>query len=117
MTDPHAYPSADLAQVVAHSADAADLHATVPALLLELQTELGALCATATGATERGRRPFRPPADWASRLGTLAYGIYLLADQSNVDLAGEVRSVALATARNAEVAKNRDQSGWPFEAH
>jgi hypothetical protein len=115
VTDPLDRPAPDLAQVVAHSADAAELHATVPALLLELQTELGALCATATAATERGRRPFRPPADWAARLGTLAYGIYLLADQSSVDLGGEVRAVALATARNAELAKNQQQSGWPFE--
>jgi hypothetical protein len=105
----------DLAQVVAQSADTADLHASVPALLLELQTQLGALAATATGATERGRRPFRPPGDWASRLGSLAYGVYLLADQSGVDLATEVRGVALATGRNAELAKQRDQAGWPFE--
>jgi hypothetical protein len=105
-----------LAQVVAQSADTAGLHATVPALLLELQTELGALAATATAVTERGRRPFRPSPDWASRLGTLAYGIYLLADQSSVDLDAELRAVALATARNAELAQQRDQAGWPFEA-
>ena len=116
MTDPSERPAPELAQVVAQSADTAGLHATVPALLLELQTELGALCATATAATERGRRPFRPPVDWASRLGALAYGIYLLADQSSVDLAAEVRTVALATARNAEVARNQQQTGWPFEA-
>jgi hypothetical protein len=106
----------DLAQVVAQSADTADLHATVPALLLELQTQLGALCATATAATERGRRPFRPPVDWAARLGTLAYGIYLLADQSSVDLGREVRAVAVATARTAEAAQRSAQTGWPFEA-
>jgi hypothetical protein len=116
VTDPANASAPDLPQVVAHSADIADLHATVPALLLELQTELGVLAATATAATERGRRPFRPPADWAARLGTLAYGVYLLADQSGVDLGVEVRAVALATARNAELAKQREQAGWPFEA-
>ncbi len=102
--------------MVAQSADTADLHATVPALLLELQTQLGALAATASAATERGRRPFRPTPDWASRLGLLAYGIYLLADQSSVDLGAEVRTVALATARDAELARQRDQAGWPFES-
>jgi len=105
----------DLAQVVAQSADTAGLHATVPALLLELQTQLGTLAATATAATERGRRPFRPPLDWAARLGSLAYGVYLLADQSGVDLAAEVRGVAAATARNAELSRQQDQAGWPFE--
>ncbi len=103
----------DLAAIVAQSADSADLHATVPALLLELQTELGAIAATATAATERGRRPFRPPVDWAARLGTLAYGVYLLADQSGVDLAAEVQRVAGATTRTA--AARQEQAGWPFE--
>lgn len=108
-------PSAeDVAPLVAQSADSADLHATVPALLLELQTQLGAVSATATMATERGRRPFRPPPDWGGRLGVLAYGIYLLADQSGVDLGAEIRAVAAATARNAAAAAKRDQSGWPF---
>ena len=49
-------------------------------------------------------------------MGTLAYGIYLLADQSSVDLGAEVRAVAWATARNAEAAKQQEQSGWPFDA-
>ncbi len=106
----------DLAQIVAQSADTAGLHATVPALLLELQTELGAVAATATAATERGRRPFRPPADWPARLGSLAYGIYLLADQSGIDLAAEIRAVAATTARSAEIAQQQDQAGWPFDA-
>ncbi len=102
----------DLAQVVAQSADAADLHATAPALLLELQTQLGALAATATAATERGRRPFRPTPDWNRRLGMLAYGVYLLADQSGANLDQEVRVVAEATRNNAQ--QRRSDQGWPF---
>jgi hypothetical protein len=98
--------------VVAESADAADLHATAPALLLELQTELGALAATATSATERGRRPFRPPADWNRRLGMLAYGVYLLADQTGADIEAEVLAVAQAT--KATAASRRPDGEWPF---
>lgn len=103
-----------LAPIVARSADAADLHATVPALLLELLTELGALAATATAATERGRGPFRPPPDWAGRLGNLAFGVYLLADQTGIDLAAEVRAVAEATQRTATAAQRGNETGWPF---
>ena len=103
----------DLAQLVAQSADAAGLHATAPALLLELQTELGALAATATAATERGRRPFRPSPDWNRRLGMLGYGIYLLADQSGVDLTAEIQAVAEATRRNAASQRSTDGE-WPF---
>ncbi len=102
----------DLARLVAESADAADLHATAPALLLELQTELGALAATATAVTERGRRPFRPPADWNRRLGLLAYGIYLLADQTGADIETELRAVAEAT--QASAASRRTDGEWPF---
>jgi hypothetical protein len=107
----------DLAQTVAQSADSAGLHATVPALLIELQTELGALAASATAATERGRRPFRPPPEWASRLAGLAYGVYLLADQSGVDLESEIRSVATATERSAASRRMDAPPDWPFSAH
>ena len=103
----------DLAQVVAQSADTANLHATAPALLLELQTQLGALAATATAATERGRRPFRPTPDWNQHLGLLAYGIYLLADQSGADLDREVRAVAEAT-NNRAASERRGIESWPF---
>jgi hypothetical protein len=102
----------ELGRLVAESADAADLHATAPALLLELQTELGALAATATAATERGRRPFRPPADWNRRLGMLAYGVYLLADQTGADIEAEVQAVAQAT--KATAANRRPDGEWPF---
>jgi hypothetical protein len=105
----------DLGQRVAASADIADLHATVPTLLLELQTMLGNLTATVTHATGRGRRPFRPEPDWAQRIGEFAYGVYLLADQTGVDVAQAVE----LTARNLESQGRRtkaDQHGWPFEA-
>jgi hypothetical protein len=103
----------DVQTIVAQSADAAGLHATAPALLLELQTQLGYLCATATGATERGRRPFRPPADWSARLGQLAYGVYLLADQTGVQVDTETIAAAHAVQRQAAAASA--DSGWPFE--
>ena len=76
----------ELTQAVARSADAAELHAPVPTLLLELQSLLGTLSATVAAETNRGRKPFRPGGDWAQRLGELAYGVYLLADQTGVDL-------------------------------
>ena len=104
----------DVQQLVAQSSDAAGLHATAPALLLELQTQLGILAATATRATERGRRPFRPAGDWAGRLGELAYGIYLLADQTGVDIDAEITTVALLQQRRAEQNAAAAQADWPF---
>jgi hypothetical protein len=103
----------EIQQLVAHSADVAGLHATAPALLLELQTQLGILAATASRATERGRRPFRPTGDWAGRLGELAYGIYLLADQTGVDVGSEVARVAVLQQRRAEQ-NTAAQADWPF---
>lgn len=103
----------DLAAIVARSADAADLHANVPALLLELQTLLGTLTASVTAATERGRRPFRPDATWSSRLGDLAYGVYLLADQTGVDVPSAV--TATASHLHAQAASRRGDTGsMPF---
>ncbi len=104
----------ELQERVAHSADVADLHATVPTLLLELQSLLGTLTATVTSGTERGRRPFRPAADWAPRLGELAYGVFLLADQTGVDVGAAVE----VTATHLELRGAREQSStdneWPF---
>jgi hypothetical protein len=105
----------DLQETVARSADAADLHATAPTLLLELQTLLGALAASATTGTERGRRPFRPPGDWSQRLGELAFGVYLLADQTGVELEQHVQETARVTTVQGERAKAADQQGWPFD--
>jgi peptidoglycan/LPS O-acetylase OafA/YrhL len=107
--------SANLQQLVATTADTAELHAPAPTLLLELQTLLGALSATVTAATERGRRPFRPGTDWSPRLGELAYGVYLLADQTGVDLDEAVNRTAQHLELRGQQAKAQSESGWPFE--
>jgi hypothetical protein len=98
----------DLSQVVARSADAAELHAPVPTLLLELQTLLGTLAATVAAETSRGRKPFRPGPDWPSRLGELAYGVYLLADQTGVDVAMMIGATADRVVSNAQRASQND---------
>ena len=107
--------SDDVAQVVAQSADAADLHAPVPTLLLELQNLLGSLSATVTAVTERGRRPFRPGPDWPARLGELAFGVYLLADQTGVDLEQVVTSTAANLHARAQQTRATKETGWPFD--
>jgi hypothetical protein len=84
----------DLHQVVNASADAADLHAPVPTLLLELQTLLGNLSASVSRATNRGRGPFRPTNEWTTQVGELAFLVYVLADQSGIDLNSVVPVVA-----------------------
>jgi hypothetical protein len=103
----------DLTEVVTRTADAAELHAPVPTLLLELQAVLGTLTAAVAAATNRGRRPFRPTPDWSARLGELAYGVYLLADQSGVDLAAAVRTTAAGVRRRP--AEPEQAADWPFE--
>jgi hypothetical protein len=105
-----------LQQAVAASADAADMHATVPTLLLELQTLLGSLTATVNAGTDRGRRPYRPGPDWTSRLGDLAYGVYLLADQTGVEVDRAVRQTA-SNLHSRSSTRHGDDAGWPFEAH
>jgi hypothetical protein len=105
----------DLQEAVARSADTADLHAPVPTLLLELQTLLGTLTATATVQTERGRVPFRPTPDWGPRLGELAYGVFLLADQTAVSVEDVLLATAQRLAVQGERAKAADEQGWPFE--
>jgi hypothetical protein len=108
----------DLPSVVARSADLAGLHAPAPAMLLELQTTLGAVAASATAATDRGRKPFRPDETWAARLGELAYGVYLLADQTGVDLPARVLATAQALERHANRRQAAPAGGeWPFPAH
>ena len=106
----------ELQEGVARSADTADLHATVPTLLLELQTLLGSLTSTVTDGSERGRRPFRPGTEWAPRLGELAYGVFLLADQTGVDLATAVQLTASQLEAQGRQAKKDTEQGWPFEA-
>jgi hypothetical protein len=105
----------DLQARVAESADVADLHAPVPTLLLELQTLLGALSATVTSGTDRGRRPFRPEHDWGNRLGELAYGVFLLADQTGVNAAEAVELTAQHLELRGRQAKAQSEQGWPFE--
>jgi len=105
----------ELQGLVASSSDAAQLHAPVPALLLELHTALGALCAAVTTATERGRRPFRPGPDWQSRLGELAYGVYLLADQTGVSLDDAVRATSGYVHQRAQQTRASDANDWPIQ--
>ncbi len=92
----------------------ADLHATVPTLLLELQSLLGALTATVTSGTDRGRRPFRPGPDWSLRLGELAYGVYLLADQTSVQVDQAVAATAVQVQQQGRQAQAATSDGWPF---
>jgi hypothetical protein len=106
---------AELQEIVARSADTAELHATVPTLLLEVQTLLGALTATVTNGSDRGRRPFRPGPDWSNRLGELAYGVFLLADQTGVDVAHAVELTAQHLELKGKQAKAATESGWPFD--
>lgn len=103
--------SGELSQAVARSADAAELHAPVPTLLLELQTLLGALSATVAAETNRGRKPFRPGPEWPQRLGELAYGVYLLADQTGVDVDLSVAQTADRVGANARPAPPANPGG------
>ncbi len=101
---------------VATTADTADLHATAPTLLLELQSLLGTLSSTVTANTDRGRRPFRPDPGWPSRLGELAYGVYLLADQTGVDLDQAIALTAQQLEERGRQAQANAETSWPFEA-
>jgi len=107
----------DLGLLVAQSADAADLHAPVPTLLLELQTLIGGLASTVVNETNRGRRPFRPGPDWAARVGELAYGVYLLADQTGVDVTAAVTATAYNVRPQPGYQAAAPPTDWPFEAH
>lgn len=104
----------ELQERVARSADTADMHAPAPTLLLELQTLLGALSATVVEQTERGRRPYRPGPDWAPRLGELAYGVLLLADQTGVDLAEAIELTAQHLELKGQQAQQASSTDWPF---
>lgn len=104
----------ELQERVARSADLADLHATAPTLLLELQSLLGALATTVTADTDRGRRPFRPGPEWAPRLGELAYGVLLLADQTGVDVSAAVEVTAAHLERRGAQAQASVDNEWPF---
>jgi len=102
-------------EAVARSSDAADLHGTVPALMLEAQTAIGKLAATVSSATERGRRPFRPTPEWASALGEAAYSLYLLADQSGVELDEVVHLTARLVEARGRQAHAAEDNTWLFD--
>lgn len=102
--------------MVAQSADAADLHAPVPTLLLELQTLLGTLTATVAAQTNRGRAPFRPGPEWSARVGELAYGVYLLADQTGVDVAQAIAATAHGVASQSRATAPATDGDWGFES-
>lgn len=104
--------SSELSRLVAHSADAAELHAPVPTLLLELQTLLGTLASTVSTETNRGRKPFRPGPDWPMRLGELGYGVFLLADQTGVDLPAAVAATAQGVSAHGQQRLATDD--WPL---
>jgi hypothetical protein len=97
----------DLQATVAAAADAASAHSTAPALLLQAVASLGRLAQSTDQATESGRRPFRIPYDWGAQLSELAWLVYLLADQTDVDLDAAVRAVAARTASEAAAARAR----------
>jgi len=109
--------ASDVGRLVAQTADAAELHAPVPTLLMELQTLLGTLCAAVANTTHRGRKPFRPDDEWPRRLGDLGYGMYLLADQTGVDLASAISATANNVGARTTPTPSADPDAWPFEAH
>ena len=102
-----------LGEVVAEATDNAGLGATATELLLELQFRLGSLAAVASDSTGRGRRPFRPDDSWHLALSRMAFDLYVLADQTGVDLDVAVRTIAAQADQMAAEAAV-DNSEWPF---
>lgn len=100
----------DLQATVARAADQAGSHSTAPALLLQATAALGRLADLTNAATEGGRRPFRVPADWQSGLSELAYLVYLLADQTAVDIDEAVRATAYRVSADAQRTPVLDQA-------
>ena len=105
----------DLQATVARAADRAGWHSTAPALLLQAAAALGRLAELANAATEGGRRPFRIPQNWQPELSELAYLVYLLADQTAVDVDAVVRSRAYQVGQAADDLRAQardDEGGW-----
>lgn len=107
----------DLQAAVASAADSAGAHSTAPALLVQAVSAMGQLAAVTDRATEGGRRPFRVPHEWADQLSELAWLVYLLADQTGVELDASVRAIAHrvasdAAAQRARAAANRSDDSW-----
>lgn len=107
----------ELQATVASAADSAGAHSTAPALLLQVVAAVGRLAATTDSATEGGRRPYRIPHEWQDQLSELAYLVYLLADQTAVDIDASVRAIASRVIAEgahdrARAAANRDDDSW-----
>ena len=106
----------DLQATVARAADQAGSHSTAPALLLQAAAALGKLAELANATTDGGRRPFRIPPDWQPELSQLAYLVYLLADQTAVDIDTTVRALAASQVSDAtdalagQAVENRDRT-------
>lgn len=105
----------DLQATVARAADRAGSHSTAPALLLQATAALGRLAELSNAETEGGRRPFRVPRSWQPALSELAYLVYLLADQTGVDIDSAVRSMVLganAADQRGATGDERAASRW-----
>lgn len=106
--------SADLIRAVTTAADEAGLHAPAPAMLLELQSLLGTLSACATAATQGGRRPFRPDAQWEAALGALGFAVCNLADQTGIDIVAAILRRAAQVQASAQAPRGDEPAAWPF---
>lgn len=102
-----------LAAVIAEATDRGALGATAPALLLEVQAQLGLLAALAAQVTERGRRPFRPDDAWTAALGRLSFSVYNLADQTGVDVDAATRELAQRVIAASAGPHTRDEGASP----
>ena len=107
----------DLQGAVARAADQAGSHSTAPALLLQAAAALGKLAELTNAATDGGRRPFRIPSTWQPQLSELAYLVYLLADQTAVDVDATVRALAHQVSADAgdlrgPAGDQREDSHW-----
>ena len=101
----------EIQQRVANTSDQLGLHSTVPTLVLEVQSLVGAIAAATTEATERGRRPFREPPNWEWALGTLGFALFNLADQTGTDL---VEAISKAVVQMSATLPRSEDNGWPF---
>jgi hypothetical protein len=106
----------ELQRIVTEAADRLGLHATAPTMLLDLQVRLGALAGQVVYATENGRRPYRPTANWEPALGDLAFALINLADQTGVDLDRAVRTAADRLYRSGFAQQQQGEASWPFSS-
>jgi hypothetical protein len=106
-------PDRPLADVVAEATDTGALGATVSALLLEVQAQLGLLSALAVQLTERGRLPFRPAETWTDAIAQLSFSVFNLADQTGVNLDAVTRELAHKVIAANTRASAREPATWP----